>query len=254
MAGKNQRKKKKRGAGVLPCILTMLAVVAAVVLCVTIFFKVGTITVTGNARYSADEIAAASGVAVGDNLLLVNRSTAAGQVIARLPYITRVQVSRALPSTVTIHVEECAAAARIVDGYGALWLVAPDGRVLEESGGEAALPLLTGITAVDPQPGSPVQPSEDDAASAQTIADVLSALEESSVREEIVSIDLTKTYSIRMMYGEQYEIDLGGTDELAYKMQYLEQILVELAAREPDAGGQIDLTLETEKVARFLPW
>ena len=56
------------------------------------------------------------------------------------------------------------------------------------------------------------------------------------------------------MYGEQYEIDLGGTDELAYKFEYLEQILAELTSRQPDVSGQIDLTLQTEKVARFLPW
>ena len=254
MAGKNQRKKKTRVGRILPGVLTMAAIVAAVVLCVAIFFKVGTVAVTGNERYSADEIAAASGIAVGDNMLMVNRSAASGQVLAKLPYVTKVQVTRTLPNKVTIAVEECAAAGVVTDESGAGWLIAPDGRILEMAGEDAAVPVLTGITAVSPQPGEKLVPGEEDAATCDMVASVLTALAKSPAADKIVSVDFEKIYSIRMMYGEKYEIDLGGTDELAYKFEYLEQILTELAAREPDASGQIDLTLQTEKVARFLPW
>ncbi len=254
MAVKKQRKRKKRGGNILPGILTMAAVVAAVVLCVAIFFKVGTITVTGNARYTADEIASASGIAVGDNMLMVNRSAASAQVLAKLPYVTSAQVARTLPNKVEITVEECAAAAVVLDESGLGWLIAPDGRILEQAGEDAGVPALTGITAASPQPGEMLRPGEEDAATCDIVADVLTALSDSTVADKIVSIDFEKIYSIRMMYGEQYEIDLGGTDELGYKFEYLEQILAELASREPEASGQIDLTLQTEKVARFLPW
>lgn len=254
MAGRNQKKKRRHSAGVLPGLLTMAAVVAAVVLCVAIFFKVGTITVTGASHYTTAEIIAASGVTQGDNMLLVDRSEASARILAKLPYITGAQVSRVLPETVNITVTECEAAACAADAYGAYWLIAPDARVLERTDEEPGVPVLTGLTLADPQPGSLLSTLEEDAADGETVAAVLTALADSTVAEHIVSIDFEKVYSIRMMYGEQYEVDLGGTDELAYKLQYLEQILVELAAREPDAAGQIDLTLQTEKVARFLPW
>ena len=254
MAVKKQKKRKKRGGNLLPGILTMAAVVAAVVLCVAIFFKVGTITVTGSARYTADEIASASGIAVGDNMLMVNRSAASAQVLAKLPYVTSAQVARTLPNKVEITVEECAAAAVVTDETGLGWLIAPDGRILEQAGENETVPVLTGITAVSPQPGQTLQPGEEDTATSDLVASVLTALASSSVADKIVSIDFEKIYSIRMMYGEQYEIDLGGTDELSYKFEYLEQILAELSSRQPDVSGQIDLTLQTEKVARFLPW
>ncbi len=256
MAVKNQRKKKKRSAGFWPRLLTMAAVVAAVVLCIAIFFKVSDITVTGNIRYSAEEIIAASGIETGSNLLMVNRSTASAQLLAKLPYVTEARVRRALPNSVSIEVVECSAAAVVSDAYGGQWLIAPDGRLLEQADETAAeqYPRLTGITAAEPQAGAVLTPGEGESATAEIVSAVLSALAGSTVADQIVSIDFEKNYAIKLMYGEQYEIDLGGTDDLAYKFSYLEQILVELAERDPTAGGQIDLTLETEKVARFLPW
>lgn len=256
MAVKNQRKKKKRSTGFWPKLLTMAAVVAAVVLCIAIFFKVGSVTVTGNVRYSAEEVIAASGIETGSNLLMVNRSNASAQILARLPYVTEARVRRTLPDSVSIEVTECSAAAVVSDAYGGAWLLAPDGRLLEQADGEMAqrYPRLTGVTAAEPQAGAVLTPGEGESATAATVSAVLGALADSSVAGQIVSIDFEKSYAIRMMYGELYEINLGGTDDLAYKFSYLEQILVELAERDPSAGGQIDLTLETEKVARFLPW
>ena len=58
----------------------MLAVVAAIVFGVAIFFKVTTIEVQGNTLYSAEDVIAASGIEPGDNLLLVNKATTAGNI------------------------------------------------------------------------------------------------------------------------------------------------------------------------------
>ena len=62
----------------------MLAVVAAIVFGVAIFFKVTTIEVQGNTLYSAEDVIAASGIEPGDNLLLVNKATTAGNILAAL--------------------------------------------------------------------------------------------------------------------------------------------------------------------------
>ncbi len=257
MAQRNQRKRTRRSAVFWPKLLTMAAVVAAVVLCIAIFFRASEFTVTGNVRYSAEEIIAASGIAEGDNLLMISKSEAAGLIVAKLPYVTQVQIHRQLPNSVVIEVVESAAAAVVQDAYGGQWLIAADGRVLEQADETAAqrYPQLTGLTAVNPQAGGQLQAAEEDGEAKVAAAEaVLSALAESSASGHIVSIDLEQLYSIRMMYEQQYEIVLGGTDDLTYKFTYLEQILTELAEQRPGAGGQIDLTLETDGTARFLPW
>ena len=67
-------------------LLIMLAVVAAIVFGVAIFFKVNTIEIQGNTVYSADQIIEASQIQQGDNLLTVNKALAVGNIKAALPY------------------------------------------------------------------------------------------------------------------------------------------------------------------------
>lgn len=256
MAVRTHKKRKKHSSGFWPRLLTMAAFVIAVVFCIALFFRVGSFGVSGNVRYTADEIIAASGIEAGSNLLLVSKSEASGLIIAKLPYITQVQVHRTLPNSVQFEVIECDAVAVVADGYEGLWLIAPDGRLLEQVDQTTAeqYPRLTGFSAYQPQAGSPLQVEDENSNMPDAVGAVLRALEGRSVCEHIISIDMEKPYSITMMYENRYEVALGGTEELDYKMTYLEQVVAELAEMNPDASGRIDLTLETEKVARFLPW
>ena len=92
-AGKARRVR----SGVLGKLLIMLAIVAAVVFGVAIFFKVNTIEVQGNTVYSAEQIVEASQIRQGDNLLTVNKALAVGNIKAALPYVEDVSIARSLP-------------------------------------------------------------------------------------------------------------------------------------------------------------
>ena len=83
-------------------LLIMLAVVAAIVFGVAIFFKVNTIEVQGNSVYSADQIIEASQIQQGDNLLTVNKALAVGNIKAALPYVEDVSIARSLPDGIII--------------------------------------------------------------------------------------------------------------------------------------------------------
>ena len=93
------RTRHRINPGVWKRILIMAAVVAAVVLSMVLFFRVRSVEVTGSAYYTADEIRAACGVAQGDNLLTLSRARIAGNIMAELPYVSTVQVTRRLPDT-----------------------------------------------------------------------------------------------------------------------------------------------------------
>ena len=80
---------------------------------------------------------------------------------------------------------------------------------------------------------------------------VLRAMEGSGLMDQVTSIDTEKSYDIRMLCGEQYEVLFGGTDELDYKVWYLQEVLNML---EPYQAGTIDLTLDQEGRASFIPW
>ena len=116
MASMRHNRKRKRGRrrfGLLFKLLCGAALVAAATLGATVFFQVETIAVTGNSRYTQDEIIAASGVQVGDNLFRMNKKQISQEILHQLPYVESVSILRGLPSTITFQVTEWDAVAQV---------------------------------------------------------------------------------------------------------------------------------------------
>ena len=109
----NRRRRRGRFS-FLTKLLCILLIAGAVVAALTVFFKVQSITVSGNARYTSEEVVAASGIEIEDNLFLLNKYSAAQAIFEKLPYVEEATINRALPDTIVITVRECAAAAGIV--------------------------------------------------------------------------------------------------------------------------------------------
>lgn len=143
----NRRRRRGRFS-FLTKFLCILLIAGAVVAALTIFFKVQSITVSGNARYTSEEVVAASGIEIEDNLFLLNKYSAAQAIFEKLPYVEEATINRALPDTIVITVRECAAAAGVVtpEGY---WLISENGKLLERTD---TLPSgCPGITGVEPE-------------------------------------------------------------------------------------------------------
>ncbi len=110
-----------------------LAVVLALIVAMTIFFKVDSVQVSGNVKYSAQEVISASGIDVGENLMLLSKSGIAGRIHAALPYVGDIQVGIKFPNTVNIDIVEQSAVFTIQDESGLWWLLSGDGTVLEST-------------------------------------------------------------------------------------------------------------------------
>ena len=82
---KSNRRRRRGRFGFLYRILSVLAICAAIVAALTLFFKVDTIRMSGANRYSKQEIVDASGVKVGDNLFLLNKFDMAQRILKKLP-------------------------------------------------------------------------------------------------------------------------------------------------------------------------
>ena len=116
MASPRNKRKRKRGKGRLGPLFKLLcagAVAVALTMGATVFFQVETVAVTGNSRYSQEEIIKATGIQTGDNLFRMNKYQIAHQVLQGLPYVEELTIRRALPSTIVITVKEWDAVARI---------------------------------------------------------------------------------------------------------------------------------------------
>ena len=143
MASPRNKRKRKRGKGRLGPLFKLLcagAVAVALTMGATVFFQVETVAVTGNSRYSQEEIIKATGIQTGDNLFRMNKYQIAHQVLQGLPYVEEVTIRRALPSTIVLTVKEWDAVARV------------------EAPGTSAV-----VQAVPQAPAEPVQPDSSQA-------------------------------------------------------------------------------------------
>ena len=111
------RERSPRSRGFLAKLLTLVAIVAAAVFGVTVFFQVNTFEIHGVENYSEDAVIIASGIELGQSILLVDKSKVASRINTRLPYVQSVQIKRRLPGTVVITVTEGKAAASVRSEY-----------------------------------------------------------------------------------------------------------------------------------------
>ena len=302
-------------SGFLSRLVIMLAVVAAIVFGVAVFFKVSDVEVQGNTLYSAQQIITASGIEKGDNLLTVNKAEIAGNIMAQLPYVEKVSVGRSMPDTIVLRVEESTVTFAVSTDTNTIWLINAQGKALErydpaaeaepaepvrteevpeEVTGEAEeseetepeeetvpaeetapqeqsepqsspptergtkievkdeetidVPRIVGVTVHNPTAGTIVT-AKNQSALDSALA-VLKELSSTGILAHVSKLSVEKEYNIVVSYDDQYEIELGTADDLAYKVQYLTAILDQLSEYQ---AGTIDLTFTEESVARFYP-
>ena len=98
------RRRRRGGSGFLYKLLSVFLICGCLVAAITLFFRVDTVVITGEKRYTEAEIRQASGVEDGDNLFLLNKYQVIRNIAEALPYIeienTRIQ--RKLPDTLLI--------------------------------------------------------------------------------------------------------------------------------------------------------
>ena len=257
-------------------LLTALALVAAVILCCIVFFRVGKISVTGNETYSAEQILEASGIQEGDALLLINKTTASARIMAQLPYVDQVRIGSSFPNAVRIEVVELDTAYAVSAADGTYWLINSAGRVVEEITGKETADYLSiqGFQIQPTEPGQTIEASkqepeaapaeepeeeqtavpEDDSKPKERLAaalEILQCLESHNGGAGITLVDVDNLNDIRIWYGTQYQVNLGSSSDIAYKVEYMLAAIDQLNDYE---SGVLDLTFQEEKVARFIPW
>jgi cell division protein FtsQ len=240
--------RQQHHAEVLPRLLITAAGVAAVLFAMVVGFRVSNFTVTGNTAYTDEEVREASGVEMGENLVLLYKSNIASSILANLPYVETVRVVRELPGTVRVELTEGTAAAAVLSEYGDWWLVSSGGKLMEEIDETTAASWLrvTGVTVQLPEEGDMMELDQ----GTETLTTILNALNEIGITDLTV-LDLSDESDIIAWCGDRYQIKLGGSEDLDYKLQFLDTVLDNLGE---DYEGVIDLTFSEDDAAHFHPW
>ncbi|AWB84352.1 cell division protein FtsQ/DivIB [Corynebacterium liangguodongii] len=142
------RLKKHRGIITAVLVALGLCAVAAVVLPRTQVFAVQEVRVEGASQLAPEEVAAATGIAVGTPMGKVDTHAAAVGV-AGLPWVKTVTVSRSWPRAVDVAVEENVAVAYTKSGDGE-HLINAEGREFVTAPAPPGALEITGAAAKDP--------------------------------------------------------------------------------------------------------
>lgn len=240
---------------------TVAAVVLAVILGVSVFFKVDTVIVYGNEKYSAYDIQTAAGIEAGDYLLTFSRARAAGKIRETLPYVENVRFGIKLPGTVNIVITEVEVTYSIEDSTGNWWLVNSAGRVLEQIpiGGQVdhtriegvkleapqvnqlAVALEDGEVTVDPE-GNTIGPVVTAQQRLETALDIADYLELNSMIAKVAVVNVSALEDIQLTYGRKYQVLLGDGTQLSYKISVLRGAVAELEQTRPHWEGKLDIT------------
>ena len=252
MARKRNTRRRRRGSlGPLLRGLSVLLAAGAIVAALTLFFKVGEVEVTGNVRYTAEDILEISGVEQGDNLILLDKYHIAQRLYTQLPYITNVRINRKLPDGLVVEVTETTAAAA-VRGGGGWWLLSGGGKLLEVVENSAAQNYMQikGLETQEPVAGGRLSLVEDCAITVERLEELLRLMEEKGMLAMVDSISVTDREKLVIGYDDRFRVELFYDADFDFKLSCLKSVVSEL---EPNETGTIRMTMADDNEIRFIP-
>ena len=235
-------------------LLIICASVLAMVLALSVFFKVEVIKVSGAKAYTEWDVVDASGIEVGDNLLTFSEPRASGQIQAKLPYVNEVRIGIKLPDTVIIYIDELEVAYAAKCSNGIWWLITSEGRVVEQIDDvkAAGYTKIEGITLDNPVANENAVALEDspqgvdnteattgtqettpvivtNAQRLDAALKVLNALENNGIVGEAASINVTNLNALVLWYGTRFQVNLGDINNVDVKIAWMKTAIGQLS-------------------------
>ena len=255
-------------------VISVAAVVLALTLGMSIFFKVENVYIAGAQKYSAWDVREASGIQVGDNLLTLGKAKVSGKIIARLPYVEKVRIGIKLPDTVNIEVVESDISYAIQAEDDGWWFINSQGRVLEMTTGIIAeyFTKIEGVKIMIPAIGQQAVAATmesdltfepvDDAADASDTTDatqeptapmdtvnaaeqlavaikLIQHLESNGVVGEVTNIDVTDLFNIELIYEDRYRVQMGDTMQMDRKVRSMTEAVSQMSDYQ---RGELDVS------------
>ena len=255
MASSRNSRRRRRGRGLggaLLRLLCLLALGAALYFGATVFFQVETVAVSGNSRYTQEQIVQAAGIQTGDNLFRMNKNRMIQDVLQKLPYIETLTIRRSYPNAVIIQVQEWAAAARVerpdarpdyVDETAELaqddWLISVGGKLLERGGGDGTAVPVSGLTAIAPRAGTALAVPREEQGKLSGLLALLQTLEQRQETARVSQIDVSSASCLLLRYDGRFTVKMSYSKDMDYQLRVLAQV----AEDQPEGKtGTVDLT------------
>ena len=203
-----------------------MQILAALIGGCIVFFRVQTIEVAGEKRYTAEDIISVSGIQQGDYLALLDKNYIVRKIRSDLPYVESVAIKRTLPDSVLVEVTESSVAAA-VEVSGSWWLINSSGKLLEEVSSPGSYAVLHGITPLSPKAGDVAQLADNSTIRWEYAMDFLRSLQEMGLSHELLSLDCSSAGEFTARYGERFSLLIPSTrtdmfrDSVPFSMKWV---------------------------------
>lgn len=221
----SSRRHRRGSGGFLYKLLSVLLICGCLVAAVTLFFRVDTVVITGEKRYTEAEIRQASGVEDGDNLFLLNKYQVIRNIAQALPYVEmeHTTIQRKLPDTLLIQIQECGDPLAW-EQDGTVWLVSPGGKIVEQTDQAGAYPVIDGARLLAPSVGTRIALDAELENRRESLLSLLAALETAGKlgivdaihleEESYLSLDCMGRFTVELKYGDDYDYALRKLDAI----------------------------------------
>lgn len=221
--------------------LMFVIIIIAVILVMSIAFRISDIQVYGNEHYTNSEIINAIDIEEGDNLFFFDRFAAISRVFAKLPYVESVSITRHLPNRVIVDVVENEAIAYIKLG-SELWTLDHNCKVLGTAaeGEEEKLVQITGISPGTLFVNERLTTEDSNERAVEYLDSILDEITKRGLVDKIRKIDMSNVNSVIMYYDDGlYTVKLGDPYQTSHKFALVESAISQLL---PGDSGIIDVT------------
>ena len=218
-------RRRKRHMNLYMIVVIILVVCIGITVSYTFLFNINKIEVSGEAsEHTVDEIVAASGVSLGDNLLRVNCEKSEKKILDELLYIETAKVHKKFPFSLQIKVSRCIPGFNVSYEMGTL-LVSQKGKILENNGYiTEGLPVIYGY---DPYTTTASEKLDTKDEHKREIYKQLTKeiLENLDKEIKIVSIDMTDSHDIQITYSNEIVFKMGNWNDIPYKLSLADNVM-----------------------------
>ena len=166
-----------------------------------------------------------------------------------------------LPDTVNIYIEETSVAYAIQSEDGIWWLMNSDGRLVEQidSGSANKHTKVLGVTISGPAVNEQAMATENvpdqtdamgeiipvtvtGAQRLRAVLSILNALEANDIVGDAATVDVTTISAIELWYGTRYQVNLGDSENMDYKIACMYDVILQLSNYQT---GKLDCSFTT---------
>lgn len=238
---------------ILTAFLVLLVTLAFVFISYKLVFVIDSVDVSGSDIYSNEEIVFSSGIGVGDNLYSFDKTEAEADITFRCPYIKSAEITRTVPKSVSVVLEEDSEL-YFANIWGEYVILSPSLRVLDTIDRDTA--KANGlIELVLPPVSYSVEGRAVKFISARDERFIRSVLEE-VVNSELYAnglldkVDLTDEYGITMQAGSKYLLKFGNETDCDLKLRMAYRAITDVT-NENNSPARVDLTVVGEASIMF---